>query len=77
MKKSLLIVGVFICVGIGLAVGAGAQNLPSEIGGEYALGKNLTGDECKLRRVQPRDAAGVKMRDTCSIARDGRSQAVG
>ncbi|MBI3149563.1 MAG: CHAT domain-containing protein [Betaproteobacteria bacterium] len=29
-----------------------AQDLPREIGAEAALGKNLTGDECVLRRVQ-------------------------
>ncbi len=65
MKPKVMLIGevvirFFIIAGFSLAVSAGAQNLPSEIGGEYALGKNLTGDECKLRRVQPRDAAGGK-----------------
>ncbi len=58
MKKSLLIVGLLICASLGLAAGAGAQGLPSEIGGEYVVGKNLTGDECKLRRVQGKDETG-------------------
>ena len=62
MKPKAMLIGevairFFIIAGFGLALSAGAQNLPSEIGGEYALGKNLTGDECTLRRVQPRDAA--------------------
>jgi CHAT domain-containing protein len=58
MKKYLLIIRFLICAGLGLAAGAGAQGLPSEIGGELTLGKNLTGDECKLRRVQPGDWGG-------------------
>ncbi len=58
MKKNLLIVGFFIYVSLGISFGAGGQGLPSEIGGELTLGKNLTGDECKLRRVQPGDWGG-------------------
>jgi CHAT domain-containing protein/tetratricopeptide (TPR) repeat protein len=58
MKKNLLIVQLFICASFGLTVGAGAQGLPSEIGGEYVVGKNLTGDECKLRRTRPGDWGG-------------------
>ena len=54
MKKRLLVVKFIIYASLVLATGAGAQGLPSEIGGEYAVGKNLTGDECKLRRLQPR-----------------------
>ncbi len=53
MKRGLRIVRFIIYASLGLAAGAGAQGLPSEIGGEYAVGKNLTGDECKLRRLQP------------------------
>lgn len=30
-----------------------AQQLPREIGAELALGKNLTGDQCVVRRMQP------------------------
>jgi|GEM_PF-4831593 len=56
MRLGAVVIRFFIIAGFGL-VSAGAQNLPGEIGGEYALGKNLTGDECTLRRVQPRDAA--------------------
>lgn len=53
MKKRLLIVQFIIYTSLVLAAGAGAQGLPSKIGGELAVGKNLTGDECKLRRLQP------------------------
>ena len=53
MKKSLLVLRFIIYVSLALATGVGAQGLPSEIGGEYAVGKNLTGDECKLRRLPP------------------------
>lgn len=49
----LRIIGFIICAGFSLTAGVSAQGLPSTIGGEYAIGKNLTGDECKLRRVQP------------------------
>lgn len=52
MRIGLLIVGFIIYAGFNLTAGVSAQGLPSEIGGEYPLGKNLTGDECKLRRVQ-------------------------
>ena len=47
------IVRNLIFVSLVLATGADAQNLVKEIGGEYALGKNLTGDDCILRRVRP------------------------
>lgn len=57
MRIGEVIIRFFIIAGFGLAVSAGAQNLPGEIGGEYELGQNLTGDECKLRRVQPREGA--------------------
>jgi len=58
MRMRLLIIRFFICAALGLAAGAGAQGLPSEIGGELTLGKNLTGDECTLRRVRPGDWGG-------------------
>lgn len=37
---------------VGLVCSGAAQQLPQEMGGEIALGKNLTGDACVLRRVQ-------------------------
>lgn len=52
MKKPLLIVQCIIYTSLVLVARAGAQGLPSKIGGEYAVGKNITGDECKLRRLQ-------------------------
>ncbi len=36
-----------------VALGAAAAGLPGEVGGEVAMGRNLTGDECRLRRVAP------------------------
>jgi CHAT domain-containing protein len=54
----LCFVRFLICAILGLVTGAGAQGLPSEIGGEYVVGKNLTGDECQLRRVQPGNLGG-------------------
>jgi CHAT domain-containing protein len=53
MKKCLLIISFTLYTSFLLASEAGAQGLPSQIGGEYAVGKNLTGDECKLRRLPP------------------------
>ncbi len=37
---------------------AGAQGLPSEIGEEIPVGRNLTNDDCRLRRIQPGDWGG-------------------
>lgn len=53
MPIHLIMILFFICASLGPAVYVCAQGLPSEIGGEYTVGKNLTGDECKLRRIQP------------------------
>ncbi|NPU83783.1 MAG: CHAT domain-containing protein [Syntrophaceae bacterium] len=42
----------------GSSPSADAQGLPSEIGAEIAVGRNLTNDDCKLRRIQPADWGG-------------------
>ena len=53
MQMRLIMILFFICTSFGPAAYARGQGLPSEIGGEYAAGKNITGDDCKLRRTQP------------------------
>lgn len=50
---TLPIVRTMLAACVALSTAAGAQGLPSEVGSEMAAGKNLTGDECRLRRVQP------------------------
>ena len=49
----LVMILFFVCASLGPAVYVCGQGLPSEIGGEYDVGKNLTGDACRLRRIQP------------------------
>ena len=44
--------GIFLLVA-GLSAPALGQELPGDIGAELDLGKNLTGDACVIRRVQP------------------------
>jgi CHAT domain-containing protein len=53
MQMRLIMILFFICASLGPAVYVCGQGLPSEIGGEYAAGKNITGDDCKLRRTKP------------------------
>jgi CHAT domain-containing protein len=53
MQMRLIMILFFICASLGPAFYVCGQGLPSEIGGEYAAGKNITGDDCKLRRTKP------------------------
>jgi len=47
------LVRTLLAAGLALATAAAAQGLPAEVGGEVAAGKNLTGDECRFRRIAP------------------------
>ena len=52
-QLALWIACLFVFTGLSLSADVNGQGLPSEFGGEQAIGKNLTGDECLVRRIRP------------------------
>ena len=44
---------LFVFTSLSLSADVNGQGLPSEFGSEQAIGKNLTGDECLVRRIRP------------------------
>ena len=52
-QSALWIACLFVFTGLSLCADVNGQGLPSEFGGEQAIGKNLTGDECLVRRIRP------------------------